>query len=400
MPGFELFGDAERVQVQQVLETGVLMRYGFDAARKNIWKCKELEKIMCDRFQTRYCQLTTSGTTALNTALAVAGIGAGDEVIVPTFTFVATFESVINLGATPIIVDIDESLTMDPEAVRRAITPRTKAIVPVHMCGCPADIDELVRIAKEHNLLLIEDACQSTGATYKGKSVGSFGDMGCFSFDYVKIITMGEGGCVVTDDADFYTKADGYTDHGHDHKGNDRGREPHPFLGINYRVNELNAAVGIAQFGRLDDILAINRRNKKYLKDRIAAEVPQIRFRTNYSPEGENATFLSFFLPTLEQAREAAAGLAAENVGGVFHYYDNNWHYIRKWNHLKERVSLNKLSDQLLGGMPDYSKISFPVSDDIIGRNLSCQICLTWSEEELHRRGDAMVKVLKAVCGK
>lgn len=398
MPGNELFGDAERKEVMDVLETGILMRYGFDAKRNNVWKCKELEEIMCKRFDTKYCQLTTSGTTALNTALAVAGIGAGDEVIVPTFTFVATFESVINMGATPIIVDIDESLTMDPVAVEKAITPKTKAIVPVHMCGCPANMDELLKIAKEHNLLLIEDSCQSTGATYKGKSVGSIGDLGCFSFDYVKIITMGEGGCVVTNNKDYYTKADGYTDHGHDHIGNDRGKETHPFLGINYRVNELNAAIGIAQMNRLDHILEVNRRNKKYLKDLIAKEVPQIRFRVNYSPEGENATFLSFFLPTLEQAREANARLAAAGIGGVFHYYDNNWHYIRKWDHLKFRHTLNKLSDEILTGMPDYSKISFPVSDDIIGRNLSCQICLSWSEEELHERGRKMVEVLKAVC--
>lgn len=399
MPGNELFGDAERKQVMDVLSTGVLMRYGFEGRREEIWKCKELESIICQRFGVKHCQLTTSGTSALNTALAVAGIGAGDEVIVPTFTFVATFESVISIGATPILVDIDESLTLDPGAVIKAITPRTKAVIPVHMCGCPANIDALLKICKEHHLLLIEDACQATGATYRGKSVGSFGDMGCFSFDYVKIITMGEGGCVVTNNDKYYIKADGYTDHGHDHKGTDRGKESHPFMGTNLRVNEMNAAVGIAQFGRLDEILLINRRNKLYLKNRIEKEVPAIRFRTNYSPEGENATFLSFFLPSLSQARKAQEALTQAGITGVFHYYDNNWHYIRKWDHLKNKQSLYRLSEEILKGMPDYSQVSFPLSDDIIGRNLSCQICLSWTEKELRYRGDVMVKILKDICG-
>lgn len=398
MPGYELFGDAERKEVNSVLETGVLMRYGFDAARKGVYKSKELEKIIAERFGVKYCQLTTSGTTALNTALTVAGVGAGDEVIVPTFTFVATFESILNVGAIPIITDIDESLCLSPEAVRRAITPKTKAVIPVHMCGCPADMEQMRKICNDYNLILIEDACQATGASYKGKSVGSLGDIAAFSFDYVKIVTMGEGGAVTTNCEEYAVKADAYTDHGHDHIGNDRGLENHPFLGTNYRTNELNAAIGIAQFGRLDHILEINRRNKYYLKEVIQKSVPEIKFRINHSPMEDNASFLSFFLPSLEKARKAKEELAKSGIGGVFHYYDNNWHYIRKWNHLKERATLNRLSSEILLGMPDYSKIEFPVSDDIIGRNLSCSISLLWSEEELKERGEKMVKALQIAC--
>ncbi len=398
MPGYELFGDAERKEVNSVLETGVLMRYGFDAARKGVYKSKELEKIIAERCGVKYCQLTTSGTTALNTALTVAGIGAGDEVIVPTFTFVATFESILNVGAIPIITDIDESLCLSPEAVRRAITPKTKAVIPVHMCGSPADMEQMRKICDDYNLILIEDACQATGASYKGKSVGSLGDIAAFSFDYVKIVTMGEGGAVTTNSEEYAVKADAYTDHGHDHIGNDRGLENHPFLGTNYRTNELNAAVGIAQFGRLDHILEMNRRNKYYLKEVIQKSVPEIKFRINHSPMEDNASFLSFFLPSLEKARKAKEELAKSGIGGVFHYYDNNWHYIRKWNHLKERATLNRLSSEVLLGMPDYSKIEFPVSDDIIGRNLSCSISLLWSEEELKERGEKMVKALQIAC--
>src|SRR5215510_5877160 len=157
MPGFELWSDAERKEVNEVLETGILMRYGFDTPRKGIWKSKELEKAICERFGSRYAQLTSSGTAALTTALASLGIGAGDEVIMPSFTFVASFEAVVSVGAIPVLVDIDETLTVNPEAVEKAITNRTKAIMPVHMCGGMAQLDELKAICQKHNLLLLED---------------------------------------------------------------------------------------------------------------------------------------------------------------------------------------------------------------------------------------------------
>src|SRR6476646_806201 len=219
MPGFELWSDEERKEVNEVLETGILMRYGFDAPRKGKWKAKELEEAICKRFGTKYAQLTSSGTSALTTALAALGVGAGDEVIMPSFTFVASFEAVLSVGAVPVLVDIDETLTLNPEAVHKAITPRTKCIMPVHMCGSMANMDALKQISTEHNLFLLEDACQSIGASYKGKYVGTIGNAGTFSFDFVKIMTCGEGGVVLTNREDVYIKCDGYTDHGHDHKG-------------------------------------------------------------------------------------------------------------------------------------------------------------------------------------
>src|SRR5690554_3292701 len=247
MPGFELFGDLERAQVNDVLESGVLMRYGFDGARNGHWKAVELEQAISERMATKYTQLVSSGTSALTVALASANVGAGDEVIMPTFTFVASFESIIALGAVPILVDIDDTLTLDPTAVEAAITPKTRCVMPVHMCGSMADMDALQTICDKHNLILLEDACQALGATYNGESVGTIGDLGCFSFDFVKTITCGEGGAVVTNNAQFALHADHYQDHGHDHVGKDRGAEGHPFMGYNYRISELNAAVGVAQ---------------------------------------------------------------------------------------------------------------------------------------------------------
>ena len=243
MPGFELWSDEERKELNDVLQNGILMRYGFDGPRKGIWKAKELEQAICKTFGSKYAQLTSSGTSALTTAMSALGIGYGDEIIMPTFTFVASFECVLSVGAIPVFVDVDDTLTLNPDAVRKAITPKTKAVMPVHMCGAMADVDALVKICKEHNLILLEDACQSIGASYKGKFLGTIGDAGTFSFDFVKIITCGEGGAVMTNKEDVYTKCDGFADHGHDHKGNDRGAENHPFIGYNYRISELHAAV-------------------------------------------------------------------------------------------------------------------------------------------------------------
>ena len=141
--------------------------------------------------------------------------------------------------------------------------------MPVHMCGAQAHVEELTEICKRHNLILIEDTCQAMGATYKGKHLGTFGQLGCFSYDFVKVVTMGEGGAVVTDDDQLARKADGYVDHGHDHIGNDRGAETHPFMGVNYRVSELSSAIGLAQMRKLDKIVARQKEIKKYIKDAL-----------------------------------------------------------------------------------------------------------------------------------
>ena len=396
MPGFELFGDKERKEVLDVLDNGVLMRYGFDAMRNGHWKAKELESLLQEKLQVKHAQLVSSGTAAVSIALAAAGIGAGDEVIMPAFTFVASFEAIMAVGATPIIVDIDDTLTLDIDAVKEAITPNTKAIMPVHMCGSMARIDALLAICKAHDLLLIEDSSQATGATYKGKPLGSFGDMACLSLDFVKIITCGEGGAVLTNNEAFYTNTDHFSDHGHDHIGNDRGAEGHPFLGYNFRISELNAAVGLAQLRRLDEFVAIQKKNYGIIKNALS-EIPEVVFRT--VPEGgeESYSFLSFFLPDLEAAQKAMEGFKQGGIDGCFHYFNNNWHYVRKWEHLKDQKTLYPLSKELKDGL-DYLKTkSFTKSDQYIQRNISCLIKLSWTEDEVRARANTMKAILKNV---
>jgi len=395
MPGFELWGAEERKEVNDVLETGILMRYGFDGPRKGIWKSKELEEAICKTFGCNYAQLTSSGTSALTTAMAALGIGAGDEVIMPSFTFVASFEAVLSVGATPVLVDVDDTLTLNPEAVKKAITSKTKSVMPVHMCGSMADMDTLVSICKEHDLILLEDACQSIGASYKGKMLGTIGAAGTFSFDFVKTITCAEGGVVMTNKEDIYVKCDGYTDHGHDHKGTDRGADLHPFIGYNFRISELHAAVGLAQIRKLDKFLFIQKKNHTALKN-ILSQVPEISFRRIPDPAGDSCTFLSWFLPTEEITRAVVAELKAQDVlAGNFYWFDNNWHYIRKWDHLKQGTMLNCLSEAQKLAVLQQANKDFSASDAVMSRCISTSIGLLWSDEQIKEKGEKIVSAVK-----
>ena len=397
MPGFELFGKEEIKEVNDVLETGILMRYGFDIPRKGIWKARELEDAICETFGCRHAQLVSSGTAALTTAMNALGIGYGDEVIIPSFTFVASFEAVISVGAIPVLVDVDDTLTLNPDAVRNAITPKTKCIMPVHMCGSMADMDALQAICKENNLVLLEDACQSIGGTYKGKKLGTIGDAGTFSFDFVKTITCAEGGVVMTNREDVYISSDGYSDHGHDHKGADRGADLHPFIGYNFRISELHAAVGLAQIKKLDNFLAIQKKNHAVLKNALA-KIPEISFRKIPDESGDSCTFLSWFLPTEEATRAVVAELKAQQIlAGNFYWFDNNWHYISKWHHLKNSKTLNNLHPDLKAAVIHHATKNFAASDVIMSRCVSTAIGLSWTHEQLITKGEQIANAIKKV---
>ncbi len=397
MPGYETWGAEERKELMDVLDNGILMRYGFDGPRKGIWKSKELEKAICDKFGCQYAQLVSSGTAALTTAMSALGIGYGDEVIMPAFTFVASFEAVLSVGAVPVLVDVDDTLTLNPEAVKAAITSKTKCVMPVHMCGSMADLDALQAICKEHKLFLLEDACQSIGGTYHGRQLGTIGDAGTFSFDFVKTMTCGEGGVVMTNNEEVYVKCDGYSDHGHDHKGVDRGADLHPFIGYNYRISELHAAVGLAQIGKLDQFLSKQKENHQQLKA-ILSQVPEISFRRVPDPQGDSCTFLSWFLPTEEITRAVVAEMKAQGIlAGNFYWFDNNWHYIRKWDHLKSGVTLNHLHPEYKATVMKQANKDFSVSDGVMSRCVSSSISLSWTPAQIKEKGDKMVAAIRSV---
>ncbi len=399
MPGTELFGAEERKEVNDVLETGILFRYNHDAQRQGHWKTCDFEKALADLNGVKYAHTCSSGSTAVAVAMAACGIGAGDEVIVPPFTYVASVEGALLMGALPIFAEIDETLCLSPEGIRKALTPKTKAIVLVHMCGSMAKIDEILAICKEHNLLLIEDTAQALGATYKGKAVGSFGAMGCFSFDFFKIITCGEGGAVITNDEKLHRLAEQFSDHGHDHIGDNRGMEAHPIIGFNYRMGEINSAIGLAQIRKMDYILAQQRKHKKMLHNTLA-KFPQVSFREIPDAEGDAATFMDFFLPDEESAKAVVAALKAEGVGnftGIQYWWDNNYHYIRNWEHVRSLNTPMKIVAHLLPTPQDYQNLSLPVTDGLISRLISLVVKVTWTETQMQELCAAIEKALASV---
>lgn len=381
MPGFELFGKEEREEVNKVLETGVLMRYGFNPKRNNCWKALEFEKELQKKFQVNCAQLTSSGTAALTVALSCLGVGVGDEVLCPTFTFVASFEAILSVGAIPVFVDVDDSLCMDPKAIQQCITRKTKVIMPVHMCGGMADLDKIKKICEANQLFLLEDACQAIGGSYKGNALGTIGDIGVLSFDFVKTITAGEGAALLTNSIKTKIKADAFHDHGHDHLGQNRGLDHPLWIGYNYRISELHAAVGLAQLRKLDQILKHQKIIKKLLKEELK-NIPGITFRKIHDEEGDNAGFLSFFAPNEASARNIVKCLSEANIDYCFYWYEHHWHYIKKWSHLKKLKTLSSLPKVTLERMAKEQKRSYEPSNRIISKTVSLLIKQSWSTKK------------------
>ncbi|MBS1553443.1 MAG: DegT/DnrJ/EryC1/StrS family aminotransferase [Bacteroidetes bacterium] len=382
MPGTELFGIEEKKEINDVLETGILFRYNHDAQRNNIWKAREFEAEVKKFTGAKFAHAVSSGSTAVSCALAAAGVGAGDEVIVPPFTYIASVEAVLFCGALPVFAEIDETLCLSASGIKAAITPKTKAVVLVHMCGGMAQMDEILKVCEEHNLTLVEDAGQAFGASYKGTSVGLFGKTGCYSFDFFKIATCGEGGVMVTNDQQCYHYADSYSDHGHDHVGNNRGMENHPVLGFNYRIGEINAAIGLAQTRKVPFIREKNREYKKILTDKLS-KINGIGFSKLADPSGDSATFLNLLLPDTESAKRVVDEFNKSGVSGFNYWFTNMYHFINQWNHLKDLKSSAKLPIHLLGAPQDYNNLHLPKSQETVGRLISFGIRCTWKEEEV-----------------
>lgn len=321
-PGSYLFGNEERKEVMDVLETGYLSRYGAEDNPSFKRKVVTFEKEFANKVGADYCVAVSSGTGALMACLAALGIGAGDEVIVPGYTFIASISSIILSNAVPVLAEIDESLTIDPEDIEKKITSRTKAIMPVHMLGNPCDMDGIMSIAKKHNLFVIEDCCQAAGAMYKGKRVGTIGDVGAFSLNIYKTITAGDGGAVVTNNSDLYERVFGFHDQGH--KPNRTGIEvgARSIIGMNMRINELTGAVALAQVRKLDAILGILKSKKDRLKNQLQ-NIPNAGFR-KINDEGECHTLLTLLFETKELADAFCKKIGSKPLAtSGWHVYNN-----------------------------------------------------------------------------
>jgi 8-amino-3,8-dideoxy-alpha-D-manno-octulosonate transaminase len=395
MPGFEVFGEEEKKQVLDVFDTGILFRYEFDKERQGVYKVREFERAFADYTGAGFAQAVTSGTAALKVALAALGVGAGDEVITQGFTFVATWEAIFDIGALPVFTEVDETLNMDPVDLEKKITEKTKVIIPVHMLGAQARIQEIMAIAERHSIPVLEDTAQAAGARINGRHLGTFGSIGTFSFDSVKTMTTGEGGMCITSDEELWRKMSEYHDHGHDHAVNPGGRggEGRRFIGFNYRMMELQGAIGLAQLAKLDQMIAAQKKTKQLLKE-AAAKIPGVSFRKLIDEQGDSATFFAFILPDKEHAAKVNTVLR-ENGAGAINFGENTWHFYPSWEHLTGAKTLAE------NGWPFsahgkrrvvYDPDTLPASAELMNRTLVYQIPVRMGEEQQKTITGALAK--------
>ncbi len=371
MAGAELIGKEEMKEVMVLFKTGIFARYSLDKERQGVWKVRDFEKAFAKYFGSQHALGVSSGSCALKIALTALDVGPGDEVICPAFTFMATYEAVLEVGAMPVMADIDATLNLDPDDIENKLTARTKAIIPVHMCGAPARIDKIMKVARKHKLLVLEDNAQACGASINGKYTGTFGQMGIFSFDHYKTITTGEGGMILTDDPNLYHRAEWYHDHGHDHLSTvHRALDGRTILGFNYRMNEFQGAIGLAQLRKLNRVLAAQRKNKAAI-EAMLAPIPGLKFREVPDPKGDSATHLAFNLPTEAQTKAFKKALASEGIGTTC-FKDNFWHYVPNWEHFLAKSTAQTKSpfNDPRNRKVTYSRKAIPRAEDLLGRTL------------------------------
>ncbi len=307
-PGGMEVGQEELAALARVIESKNLFRYyGIGDGPDEV---ASFEREFAELMGTKHALCLNAGSSALICALIGAGVGEGDEVIVPAYTWNATPNAVLASRALPVLAEVDESLTLDPADVERRITPRTRAILPVHMRGAPAAMDELAALAKKHDLALIEDVCQAAGATYRGRRLGTFGDAGAFSLQFNKIITTGEGGVLITDRDDLLDLALDVHDCANSVR---RGVGLPKFAGYNFRASELTGAMARVQLSRLDGLLQRMRVNHARLSTEING-LPGLTLRRANCDDGDAGIALIAFADSAARASEAAAALNAEGV--------------------------------------------------------------------------------------
>ena len=385
MPGFELIDKKEKAELDKIFtkSNGVMFAHGFENLRNNNYLVRRFEKKICQKLKVKYCLATTSGTMAQYIAMKALGIKRGDQVITQSFTFVATVEAILALGAKPVILNVDKTLNMDLNELKKKINKKTKLLIPVPMLGNPTKIDKINKIAKKYNVPVIEDACESLGAKYKGKFVGTTSDIGIFSLDFAKTITTGEGGLIVTNSKKIDKFCREFHDHGHENNPRKpRGQDTRSIPGLNLRMTELQAAVGLAQLNKLNKIISRNKKNKKVLKN-IIMKNKKITFR-EITDKGELSDTLIFFLKNKYAANKFAKiyskkGYGIKNLPNAI-----DWHFAGKWKHMlkkphKKNNNWNKI----------WSK-----SQKLLERSISIPVLLKETKNEIVKKGNLINHIL------
>lgn len=401
------FSDGNREKIAAIIESETdlkgphLFRYYNPRPSKVAAAEDEMKKLI----GSEYCLATNSCTSALVASYRALGIGAGDEVIVPAYTFFATSATVVSANAIPVIADVDDTLCLDPEAVEKAITPRTKAIVPVHMRGAAARMDAIMDIANKHGIPVIEDAAQAGGGSFQGKRLGSIGTMGCFSFDYYKVIVSGEGGFITTDDKRLYTRAQNWHDCAACWRPDRFAAEQENeelFCGENYRMSEMEGAVALAQIRRADEMIAGYRRAKKRIKNSME-KIDGLTFRNLADEDGDTGICLVFFLKDADTTRKALEAVQAEGVpaGGVYDKKVRDWHVYNYWQHILEHKSVSAdglpWSGAKEGTLPKYSQDMCPRTLDLLSRAIMVDINYNYTDQDCDAISEGINKVLRSL---
>jgi len=353
------------------------------------------------QFNVKHAIPVTSGTAALHCAYIAADICQGDEVIVPGFTFMATAMVVVVARGIPVWCEIDESMTIDPADVEKRITPRTKAIAPVHMSGYVCNMDAIMDVAKRHNLMVIEDCAQSCGDSFHGKRVGTIGDIGCFSISSYKTTGGSEGGLVITDDDKLYHRALQWSEAGGlwrpDRFALSRW-EDELFCGLNYRMPELSAAVNLVQIRKMDAQLNRWRANKR----RILADLPayhEIKPQMIHDLNGEHGQSLGFFAETAEEAERLTATLQAEGVGcGTRGRSDGrDWHIYKYMSPIMDKLPATSDGCPWTDTEVEYSPDMCPRTLELLSRHISIRVNQWWTPGDCKQVINALIKVFDAL---
>ena len=313
--GTKYYDEKERQQLAEVLEARQPFRW-YGPGPRPPQKVAAFERELAARMQTRFALAVTSGTAALGTALAALEVGPGDEVILPAWTWYSCYNAIVLAGALPVFAEIDESINLDPDDLEKKITSQTRVIMAVHLLGSPCDMDRILAVARKHRVRVLEDCAQSVGASYRGRPLGSLGDVGIYSMQINKTITSGEGGAVVTNDPVLFERATRFHDLGllrplHEHW---LGRARlDGFAGSQFRMSEFTGGVLLAQLRKLDRIVAAVRANARRLYAGLGS-LPALRLRHRPDPEGELGSSIFLGLRSRSERDRFAAAMKAENV--------------------------------------------------------------------------------------
>ena len=385
MPGYELINNDEKKAILKLFDK---KDYGKRPLFRPRVYVKKFEQAFSKFIGSKYSCCVSSGTAAIKIALVAAGVKKGDEVLVQSFTFIAPVEAIVDLGAKPVLVNIDETLNMCPKDLEKKITKKSKVIMPVHMLGVAADMKEINKIAKRKKLIVIDDNCEALGAKWNKKQMlGVQSDMCTWSFDNGKTITTGEGGMITSDNFEFIKLCREYMDHGHENNPKfPRGRDTHRIYGFNFRPTEMTGVIGLTQLKKINKILQKNKENYNEII-KIFKKYKQVKFRkipTNSTPlhdciifNFESKKLSKKFVELINNQ-----GLNTKNVPDAI-----EWHFAMYWDHIFKKFGMNRKK----------LKSILKKSNDILERSVSIPIFVNDTKKKINKKKKIFDEALKQV---